>query len=113
MAANPLRISISGYHEGTIVKRSCLSLLESRPRKAPKKLRDDTLKAFRLWLGSVDYVRPKDEERLHRAAVKKLSKLLKAMGLPDGGYTFMTASEQMIDQANSVGLIRPVPGRDI
>jgi len=100
------RLGVAVYRLEEAVRGS--SLDEARAGRPPKRLLNAAVKAMRLYLGSVDKIRPRAEERLYNNAMKAVSKVAKAIGAP-----YAAVWEQIEDRARMLGALLPQPGKDI
>jgi len=82
--------------------------LLSEVKMPPKGVLNAAVKAMRLYLGSVGYASPRQEERFYQRATKAVTKVVKASGLPHS-----VAWEQIEAQARKQGVLRPQPGKDM
>jgi len=76
-------------------------------KKAPKVV-EAAVEAWRLYLGSIGYVRPEQEERLTTRAQKTVSKAATAMGVP-----FVAMQTAVDREARKRGVRLPRVGQDI
>lgn len=77
-------------------------------KKKPRASAERAVKAMQLYLGSILYARPRDEQKLYAKARKAVDK-----AAADHGMTELSAWEQVEAEARKRGKIRPMPGKDI
>jgi hypothetical protein len=62
--------------------------------------------AMRVYLGGVDYVSVRDQQKLYVRAQRAVARVAKASGAAD-------AWAQIEREAHRQGVVRPIPGRDV
>ena len=77
-------------------------------RKPPKATLDKAVDAMRVYLGSVGWARPQDEQKLYRRATKALQRIEMMTGLDASNVWGQIEAE-----ARKRGVVRPMPGHHI
>ena len=77
--------------------------------KKPSKVNlEDIIRSMQLYLGSLDYTRIRDQEKLRNKLDKKLERIAKITGMDISDIWDQTETI-----AKRRGVIRPQPGKDI
>lgn len=68
----------------------------------------DAVHAMRVYLGSIDFARVSDQQRLYTRATRAVDRVAKATGMNRNN-----AWSQIEAEARRQGVIRPIPGQHL
>ena len=89
------------------IDQNTAKILIQSQKKLSKATVKKAIKEMRLYLGGLDKLRIRDQQRLYDRVGKSIDKIADQTGMNPHDVR-----EQLADKARSLGIITPMPGKD-